>query len=162
MRPSKRFHRLFLVVVIVKAFDGAVQIIAGTILLLIKKTTLDAVLAIIAQRELSEDPGDFFANLILTVVHHLQLSTKYFVALFLLGHGILKLILAWNLHREVHWAFPISLSILGLFITTQTARLAFVHFSWPLTLFTAMDILVFWGVLMEYLAIRSVEQRMQP
>jgi uncharacterized membrane protein len=158
MRFSKRFHFLFLFVVAVKAFDGAVQCFAGILLLGIKATTLEHILSIITQRELSEDPGDIAAQWILSAVHHLQLSTQLFIAFFLLGHGVLKLFLAWNLHREVSWAFPISLGVLGFFIASQSMRLITVHFSWPLLLFTVMDAVVFAGVLMEYLALRSTER----
>jgi uncharacterized membrane protein len=63
-----------------------------------------------AQHELSEDPHDFLSSYILHSTQHLAAGSLVFAALYLLSHGIVKIVLVWEILHDRLWAY-LALSI---------------------------------------------------
>ena len=78
----------------------------------------------LTQHELSEDPHDVIANRILGYTHGLTGSAVTFAALYLLVHGIVKIVLVAALLRNQAWAYPWMIGFLVIFIGYQLYRLA--------------------------------------
>ena len=67
-----------------------------------------------------------------------------FGAIYLLSHGISKVILVALVLRNRLWAYPWLMGLLGMFIGYQLYVMVFVTFSWGLAALTAFDVLLVW------------------
>jgi uncharacterized membrane protein len=84
----------------------------------------------------------------------LSVSSKTFIASYLLIDGVLKLALVASLLLGRLWAYPASLIVLGIFVLYQTYDLALTHSLGiaALTIFDCLVILLLWH---EYRLARS-------
>ncbi len=73
--------------------------------------------------ELFEDPKDFLANFFMRGVSTVFSEARFWIVLFFITHGALKLFLAWGLLKKKVWAYPVSIAVFLLFITVQSYRL---------------------------------------
>jgi len=115
--------------------------------------TITKLIVSLVQEELREDPHDIIANYLFTFAQQLSVKTKTFAALYLLSHGVVKLILVAELLREKLWAYPASLVVLGLFIAYQAYRFTLTH-SLGLIALTLFDLLVIVLIWHEYRLVR--------
>ena len=74
-------------------------------------------------------------------------------ALYLLVHGLVKVVLVWAVLRDRLWAYPWMIGFLVLFIGYQLYAMV-VHFTWGLLLLTLLDVLVVWLTVREYRRLR--------
>jgi uncharacterized membrane protein len=151
---STALDTTFKVGLFLKAADGVLEIVAGTLLLFLSPSTLDRIAHGLTAHELSEDPHDRLAHYILHTTGHLSSGTTLFGAIYLLSHGISKVVLVVLVLREKLWAYPWLIVLLGAFIAYQLYVLAFVSFSWGLIALTAFDLLLVWLTWREYQARR--------
>src|SRR5258708_17372988 len=89
--------------------------------------------------ELSEDPHDLIARYLLHATAHLNTGITIFGAIYLLSHGIAKIVLVALVLRDKLWACPWLIVFLLAFIAYQLYRITAVHFSIGLTLLTIFD-----------------------
>ncbi len=133
---------------VLKGIDGALELIGGLLLLSISPTTMDRVARALFQHELSEDPNDFFARHVLNLTADLH-ATRTFGAVYLLAHGVAKLVMVVGLWKHQRWAYPFALLFLAAFIVYQLYRMTFAP-SMGLALLTIFDVLVTWLVWRDY------------
>ena len=86
-------------------------------------------------------PADFIANFILQQASNFPKPAALLGGLYLLSHGIIKLVLVVAVLRQRLWAYPWMIGFLIAFIVYQTYRMALSPSVW-LALLTAFDILV--------------------
>jgi uncharacterized membrane protein len=103
---SAVLDRTFKVGLVRKAADGVLEIVAGALLLFISPSTIERLAHTVTAHELGEDPHDRLANYILHTTAHLGSGTTLFGAIYLLGHGISKVILVALVLRNRLWAYP--------------------------------------------------------
>ena len=147
--PERTLHRLFDLGVLIKGIDGALELAGGVLLLLVKPLTLKAMIVFLTAHEISEDPADLVANLLRNSVRHLSLNTTLFAGVYLLAHGLAKLLLVVGLLRGRRWAYPAALWFLAAFVLYQCYRILLTQ-SLPLTALTAFDIVVMSLIWREY------------
>jgi uncharacterized membrane protein len=152
---SGALHTTFKVGLFLKAADGVLEIIAGSLLLFLSPSTLDRIAHSITAHELGEDPHDRVAHYILNTTGHLSSGTTLFGAVYLLSHGVSKVVLVVLVLREKLWAYPWLLVLLAAFIAYQLYVIVFVSFSWGLVALTAFDLLLVWLTWREYQARRA-------
>lgn len=114
----------FRVSLFVKGADGVLELTGGILLLFLTPERLNAVVWFLTQHELGEDPNDPIANAIVHISHHVTGSATLFGAVYLLLHGLVKVVLVWAVLREQLWAYPWMIGFLAAFIGWQT-------WSWP-------------------------------
>jgi uncharacterized membrane protein len=156
---SSALDTTFKIGLFLKAADGVLEIIAGTLLLFLSPSTLDRIAHSLTAHELSEDSHDRLAHYILHTTGHLSSGTTLFGAIYLLSHGISKVVLVVLVLREKLWAYPWLIVLLAAFIAYQLYVLAFVGFSWGLVALTAFDLLLVWLTWREYQARRGERAR---
>src|SRR5947209_9310790 len=144
----------FKISVTLKGIDGALEIIGGTILLFVRPHTIQQWARTLTQHELSQDPHDFIARHILHSAGQLTHGSTAFAAIYLLSHGIAKLLLVVAVLRAELWAYPALIALLGAFIAYQLYRLYY-HLTIGLTLLTIFDAFVVWLTWREYQAKRN-------
>ena len=123
-RAQDPLDRIFEIGIILKGLDGALEAVGGLLLLAVTPATIDRVMVRLTQHELSEDPRDFIARHLLRYSHGLTGSAVTFAAVYLLAHGIVKIVLVAALLRNQAWAYPWMIGFLLIFIGYQVYRLA--------------------------------------
>lgn len=130
--------KVFRISLFLKAVDGALEIIGGVTLLFITPAKIASWAAFLTQHELSQDPNDFIAKHILHSAQHLTTAASWLAAIYLLSHGVTKIILVVEILRDHLWAFKGMMIFLVLSIIYQTYRIIYTP-SWSLLLLTIFD-----------------------
>jgi uncharacterized membrane protein len=150
---GKAVHVLFVIGVLAKAVDGVLEVIGGLLLLFVEPSHLHRWLASLTQHELSEDPSDVVAHLLLGVSAHLTHRTRIFATIYLIAHGVVKIGLVAALLRRKLWAYPTAMVIFALFILYQLYRSAITGALWLIVL-SAFDLIVIVLTWLEYRRLR--------
>ena len=148
-KSGELLDRAFAVGIILKGLDGVLEVAGGVILLVVSPTTIDRLTSALTQHELSEDPHDFLATHLLHAAGSLTGSSIRFGALYLISHGVVKIVLVTALLRNKLWAYPWMIAFLIAFIAYQMYRITFA-FSLGLLALTVFDVLVVWLTYREY------------
>lgn len=152
MTPKRRGHRVlddtFKASIVVKGVDGLLEVVGGLVLLLVPTDRLNRLAHWLTQHELSQDRHDFVATHLLHLTESLR-GTPVFAGLYLLTHGVVKVVLVAALLRNKMWAYPATLVFLVGFIVYQLYRM-FIGPSVGLALLTVFDAFVTWLVWREY------------
>ena len=138
---ERNIHLLFEASLILKAIFAALEIIGGVVAYFVSQQAIVSLVTLITADELAEDPRDHIANYLLHSAQTISVSAEHFAALYLLGHGVLKLWVIAGLLREKFWYYPAALVVFGLFIVYQLYRFSFTHSVW-LLLITLLDLVV--------------------
>jgi uncharacterized membrane protein len=148
-RPRDLLDQTFEVGIILKGLDGVLEVIGGLLLLVVSPATIDRVVTSLTQHELSEDPHDFVATHLLKTAHGLTGSAVLFGAIYLLAHGLVKVVLVAALLKNQLWAYPWTIVFLAIFIGYQVYRLS-LKASVGLTALTIFDVVIAWLTYREY------------
>ncbi len=149
VRKERAFHDGFLVGIWFKAAVGALQTIAGLLMLAISQQSLTAMVARWTNPELAEEPHQVFATFAQHSVADLGAGSRTFVIIYLLSHGVIKLGLIWAMMRRKMWAYPWSMWVIGGFIAYQLYRFAYTH-SIALIVLSVLDAVVVFLIYHEY------------
>jgi uncharacterized membrane protein len=131
-----------------KGIDGLFEIMGGACLWFIHSSAMSSILGILLQHELSHDPRDFIAIHLLRTSMLLS-ANKVFASIFLLSHGVTKVILVIALWRNAPWAYPLTIVLFGVFGAYQMYRFSHAH-SIPMLLFTISDVFLIFLTLREW------------
>jgi uncharacterized membrane protein len=142
--------RAFRVGLFFKGLDGLLECIGGVFLLLIKPEQINHWAKYLTQGELSTDPHDFIANHILKTAHDLASTSLLFGALYLLSHGIVKIVLVVEVLRGHLWAYIMLIIVTAVFIVYQVYRLIAGGFSFGMFLLTILDLVIVYLTQKEY------------
>lgn len=124
-----------------KAIFAVSEVAAGAATYFVPQRLFLTLVLWVTKDEFAEDPHDLVANFLLHAVQHLSVDAQNFAAIYLVGHGVIKLWLIVGLLRKRLWYFPVSVMVFGLFIGYQIYRFTFTHSVW-LLLVTALDIVI--------------------
>jgi uncharacterized membrane protein len=149
VKSSEVLDRTFTVSIVLKGIDGVLEIVGGVVLLFVAPATLQHWARSLTAHELAQDSHDFIARHLLHSASQLSRSTTLFAALYLLSHGIAKVVLVVALLREQLWAYPWMIGLLSAFILYQVYRLTY-RVTLGLTLLTLFDLLVVALTVREY------------
>ncbi len=123
-RPRSWFDRVFEVAIVAKGLNGATELVGGLLLLVVTPDKIHRIVAALTQGELSEDPHDLVARYLLHTSDGLTGSAVIFGAVYLLLHGLVKVVLVVALLRDKLWAYPWMIAVLLAFIGYQLYRIA--------------------------------------
>lgn len=118
--------RTFAVGIVLKGINGLLEVVGGLLLLVATPEVIRAVVDRLTRGELAEDPRDLLA----TWLTHLSTSSSLsdaglgFAAVYLLAHGLVKLVLVLALLRDRLWAYPWMIGFLALFVAYQLWMIA--------------------------------------
>jgi uncharacterized membrane protein len=144
----------FRVGVVGKGVDGALEIVGGALLLALSRSQVHGIVGALTQHELSEDPGDVVARALLHAARHLSAGAKVFGAVYLLGHGVVKVGLVVALLRRRLWAYPTAILVFLGFLGYQLYRYSRTAAPWMLLL-SAIDVFVIAVTWLEYRRLRA-------
>jgi uncharacterized membrane protein len=141
--------RTFEIGIVLKGLDGALEVVGGLLLLVVTPATIDRLVVALTQHELTQDSHDFLATHALHYANGLTGSTVVLSALYLLSHGVVKIVLVFALLKTQLWAYPWMIAFLGVFILYQIYRMTFAP-SVGLAGLTVFDAFIAWLTYLEY------------
>lgn len=141
LEDERTLWRLFQVSLWTKAALALIEVLGGVAAYFLSHEFLVHIASVITQGELAEDPHDLVANFLLHATERLSISSQHFAAIYLFGHGAIKLWLVTGLLRKRLWYYPTALVAFGLFIVYQIYRFAFTQ-SFLLLGVTVVDLFV--------------------
>ena len=139
--------------------DGVLEVAGGILLLVVSPQAIAHIVRVLTAHELSEDPHDLVARYLLHTASHLNHGTTLFGAIYLLSHGIAKIVLVALVLKDKLWAYPWLIGLLLAFIAYQLYQITAVHFSAGLTALTIFDAFLVWLTWREYRAKRARPHR---
>ncbi|HUE65023.1 MAG TPA: DUF2127 domain-containing protein [Rhizomicrobium sp.] len=147
---SSPIHLAYLATLLVKGFDGAVEILAGLVIFLTGPARIYRWVVRVTAPEIYDGSHAAAVHAIRTGAEHLATTGAHFVEFYLVAHGLLKLALVLVLLRGGgRWIFPVGVVILGGFIGYMSWRLNQQWSDWLLG-FALFDVLTLALVLNEW------------
>ncbi|MGH6883670.1 DUF2127 domain-containing protein [Hypericibacter sp.] len=150
---ERRIRQIFEISLLLKGAHALIECIGGVALYLVSMNSIVALVNMITQEELIEDPNDFVATHLLSAAQNFSVGSKEFYAFYLLSHGAIKILLVIGLLRNRLWAYPGSLVALGLFVLYQLYRFAYTQ-AFGLILLTIFDLFLMVLIWHEYKLVR--------
>ena len=157
-KPHGMFHNLFDIVVVLKGLNGLVEIASGATLLSIKAGTILEWVLWLTESEMLQDPHDYLASSLQKWALNFGHDAQVFAGLYLVTHGVIKLVLAILLYKERPWVFPLSLLLFTALVAFSLHHLLN-HWSWPLTFFIAFDAFTIGVIAREWSSVGKVTSR---
>jgi len=157
MKWSGRAHLrelLFRASVLLKGLDAVLEIAGGIALWMVGPGLIVRVVGWLTQDEIAEDPRDLVANYLRHAARHFSLTSQHFVAVYLVGHGIVKILLVVALLKDKLWAYPVAIIVFGGFVVYQVYRFTLTG-SGALIALTVIDLIVISFIWLEYRAVGS-------
>jgi uncharacterized membrane protein len=162
-RPvSPALDKTFKISLVLKGLDGILEIIGGILLLFVSPHAIQHIVRTLTAHELSEDPHDLIARYLLHSTSHLNRGLTIYGAIYLLAHGLAKVVLVGLVLRGKLWAYPWLIGLLGAFIAYQLYQITAVRFSVGLTALTVFDAALVWLTWREYRARRAGQHNARP
>lgn len=150
---ERRVHQVFEISILLKGAHALIECVGGLLLAVVSTEGIKQLVDLLTQSELVHDPNDFVATHLLGLAQSLTVSTQHFYAVYLLSHGLVKVLLVVGLLRNKLWAYPASLVVLGMFIVYQLYRFSYTH-GIGLIVLTVFDVFVIWLIWHEWRLMR--------
>ncbi|MFZ1075771.1 MAG: DUF2127 domain-containing protein [Minisyncoccia bacterium] len=106
---------LFDLALILKIINGVFEMLAAFVILVIPSSLVLRIAEYVTSGEIAEDPNDFFATNIRAAAHTFAVHTHYFVALYLVLHGAVKVVLVSGIFQKRRNAYTLFMIALALF-----------------------------------------------
>lgn len=135
------FDLVFLVGIGLKGLDGLGELLFGVPLLFLSQGDVTALARSLTAGELSEDPDDLLANLIVHGASRLTAGSTLFIAAYLVVHGIVKVAIVVALIIGARRVYPWAIAVLIAFTLFQAYELV-AHPSFGIALLTALDVVI--------------------
>ncbi|MGI1663247.1 DUF2127 domain-containing protein [Palleronia sp. KMU-117] len=157
LKGARVLHDAFEASLLLKGAFAASEALLGLALYLVPGAAITGAVRWLTTHELTEDPNDLIARHLMDAAQSMSISTQDFYAVYLLGHGLLKLAVVLLLVRGYLWAYPLAVAVLSGFILYQVHRFLLAP-SWALVALTVLDAVVIALTLVEYRARRTAAQ----
>ena len=155
LRIRTGLDKAFAIGLCLKALDGLAEVVGGFWLLFLNPGKLQAWAGLVFAPELREDPHDFIATHVLQWAAHFNQGAIGFAAVYLLSHGLAKLVVITQILRGRLWAYPGLIAITALFALYQIYHMVVAGPSLSYLALTLFDGLIIVLTIAEYAKIRS-------
>jgi uncharacterized membrane protein len=155
---TRRTELLFRIALLVKAIDGAVELIAAVVLLLISGATVHRLIDDVLSHDLLGPPDGSLARHFVAGTAEFASGNRTFAVVYLGLHGVVKLALVAALLRKWMPAYPVAVVVLGLFVVYEIYR-ATQTGSVLLPVLAAVDIAIIVMIVREYRLLRATRAR---
>ena len=158
MQKDKSFvHRAFWISLVIKGIDGALQLVGGFAAIFIEPATLGNAYRWITRFLFGKRDGNPEAEFIRDAAHSFHISVPLLVCIYLLIHGVIKLLLVYGLLKERLWVFPAAFAGFGFFLALEIYRI-YAHFYWGILILMCLDVFVLTMVTLEYKKVKALTE----
>ncbi len=144
-----RLHQAFELSIAAKAVLAGLETLTGIGLWALKAQWVWDFAGWLTASELVHDPSDRLASWAIRQAEQFGGPGQHFWAIYLTGHGLIKLAVVAALISGVRWAYPLSIAVLFGFIAYQLHKYALTG-SWVMLGLSAFDLVVIWLVWNEW------------
>ncbi|KHD44020.1 hypothetical protein NC01_09155 [Streptococcus uberis] len=123
--------------------------LSGLLLFVFKHSAIKNLITILTSRELANDPHDFIASHLVHLGSILTLNGQRMAAIYLLFHGLIKVLTLLLLLKKKLWAYPMSLFLFMGFIVYQMREFMLTHHM-SMIFLSLIDILMMILTYLEY------------
>ena len=149
VRDEKIIHRFFMLTILAKGSLGLIQIATAVAIFFGVTSRLPSLAQSIIAAELAEDPNDFLAARIMSLVSALPETDLTFYTYYFAAHGLLHVAVVVALLVGANWAYPSAVVVLFVFVVYQISEWFTVGGAMLLVL-SAIDVLVIYLTLIEW------------
>jgi uncharacterized membrane protein len=149
-----RLWKAFIITLYIKGIDGALETIGGILLFFLNKREMSSFIRFLTQHEIFGFHHNWLANKAWELLNKETVKLQLFQAIYLLLHGLLKLILVWGLLKKILPLYIASMIILAGFIAYEIFHWTHTH-SIALLFFMFLDMLILALVIKEYMELRN-------
>ena len=142
-------HWSFRIGIAFKGLDGLTELVDGFLFVFFSPDAMSDFVDRNTRGILQWDPDNLLAHSLRHSFDQMSSGGKIFVAIYLLGHGAIKVLMVAGLLRDKRWVFPVALVVLLGFIGFQIYHLCG-HYSIGLVVFTLLDAVIAALVWIEY------------
>lgn len=121
-RQERNVLWLFDVALILKAIDGALEVLGALLILFIPPTLVVRLIDVVTAGELTQDPNDPVANAIRDAARSFAVSNHLLITLYIVLHGAIKVLLVLGIFAGKRIAYPLFMAALALFGTYEAYR----------------------------------------
>lgn len=148
-KEAEIIEKSFDIVLLLKSLFALGEIASGIAMFFLTPDRVNRMIQWFSRGELKEDPNDFLINLIVNFGHHFTVGAQYLTAIYLLSHGLIKIITLFLLWRKILWSYPLSIIVFVGFIIYQMNEFL-LHHSIFMVLVSLVDILMIVLTILEY------------
>ena len=148
-QTHRLLDRTFFISLILKGLDGVLELVGGVLLLLVSPEKINSITRLLTQREINEDPHDLVDTHLRILTANLDVNAAIFAAVYLLLHGLVKVVLVWAVLKGHIRAYPWMIAFLIAFILYQGYEMI-AHFSIGLAFLSAFDLFITYLTWREY------------
>jgi len=145
-RAKTRLDKAFEVSILLKGLDGLLETLGGVFFLFIHPDRVTR----FAERITAHDPHSFVGQHILEWAQGFTKGAAIFAALYLLSHGLVKVVLVFAILKEHLWAYPGLIIVTIGFVVYQIYHMAAHGLSGGYLFLTLFDLLVIFLTTKEY------------
>lgn len=158
LRRQSLVHIAFEIGIFFKGLDGLLEIVGGLLLFLVKPETISRVVIALVQHELGDDPNDVVASYLVRGANSFSAGSQVFAGVYLLSHGVIKVVLVESLLRGRLLAYPTAIVVFALFIMYQMYRY-YLHPSIAMIVLSVLDVVV---IVLTWLEYRRLKRARHP
>jgi uncharacterized membrane protein len=114
-------HASFEISIALKAIDGALEVLAAILLARAEPQTLAGWLHVLTDLHLPTRLHDAVAHAVARTTEHIA-DSRSFAIVYLLTHGLAKLVVIGAVVRGRSWSYPLLIAMLAAFIVYQMVR----------------------------------------
>jgi uncharacterized membrane protein len=148
-QEERTVYQYFKISVILKGLISFAEIVAGSVAFFVPPAIVLSIAAWSVHLVFGSALTNPLAMRIMQTAVSYTAGTAAFVGLYLLSRGLIKFFLIIALLRDIRWAYPASIAVLGLFIIYQAYQIVMIH-SIVVGLITAFDLVVIYFIIREY------------
>jgi uncharacterized membrane protein len=153
LKMTRILHRFFELGILIKGVDGALEFVGGLLLVFLSPAAINRVVFFFVEGELKEDPTDLVANLLVHTTRS-AIEVRVPASVFLIVHGMVKLVLVGGLATNRFWSYPAAILVFAGFTIYQLYQLS-QQYSFFLEVVTILDVIVILLVFAEYRHMRK-------
>ena len=158
-KEERNISLYFHISILIKGLISLGEVVAGLLVLFIPFSVFTDFASRLATNELAEGTSNlsitnFFASHIISYIHGIPAISSAFLAFYLLSRGLIKVVLIFAMLKNKISAYPLSLVVLGLFVTYQMYEML-LSYSGTILALTIFDLIVMWFIWAEYKVLKS-------
>lgn len=160
-KPKTILDKAYEIGLFVKAIDGTIELISGILVLVLSPSFILSTTHSLVDSTLRANLHSFIGLHILHSGQKLAEGHKLFAALFLLTHGLVKIVLVVYLLMNKIWVYPYALGVLTLFLVFQVYSLI-VTPGFGMAVLAVLDIVIIWLVWREWEHVKRERANLVP
>lgn len=115
-------RRIFDIALVVKGIDGVIEILGALFIALVRPAAITNWLSRLTSEELVREPSGLTAHAVHALSHSLSAGGHWLIAIYLVLHGLVKVLLVIGIFSGKRIAYPLFMASLVVFGTYEMYR----------------------------------------